>query len=61
MFSIGVYNAGVTDGTTYNIAAIIVELVNVAIPDTFGATLATLETEVNKIKAVMRVFGLIGG
>jgi hypothetical protein len=60
-FSVGVYNAGVSDGTTYNIAAIIIELVNVAIPDTFGATLATLETEVNKIKAVMRVFGLIGG
>jgi hypothetical protein len=61
LFSIGVYNAGVNDGTTYNIAAIILELVNVAIPDTVSASLATLETEVNKIKAVMRVFGLIGG
>jgi hypothetical protein len=61
LLSIGVYNAGVTDGTTYSISAIILELVNVAIPDTSGATLANVEIEVNKIKAVMRLFGLIGG
>jgi Pectate lyase superfamily protein len=60
-FSVGVYNAAVTDGTTYSVSAIILELVNVAIPDTSGVTLANLEIEVNKIKAVMRLFGLIGG
>ena len=30
-----------------------------AIPDTSGATLANLEIEVNKIKAMLRVHGLI--
>ena len=44
-----------------NVAAVFWSIVQPAIADTSGATLANLEIEVNKIKAVLRLANIIGG
>lgn len=44
-----------------NVAAIFWEIVQPAIPNTSGATVAALETEVNLLKDALRLSGVIGG
>jgi hypothetical protein len=56
--SFGVYNNAVVD-KTLNIADISMMIVQAAIVDTTGATLPNVEIEVNKLKAAMRIAGII--
>jgi hypothetical protein len=56
--SFGVYNNAVVD-KTLNIADISMTITQAAVVDTSGATLPNVEIEVNKLKAAMRVAGII--
>ena len=54
-----VYNNATTDATL-KIECLIIEVCDAPNVDTSGANLATLETEVNQLKATLRRFGILG-
>lgn len=56
--SFSVFNSAVTD-RTLNVADISMTIVQAAVVDTSGATLPNVEIEVNKLKAAMRIAGII--